>query len=104
MINYFRIPLSTVPQRFSIDLAGNSYLITCRWNGSVGWMMDISNGTTQASIIRCLPLVTGTDLLAQYGYLNLGFALYVYTDGDSDAVPTLDNLGIGSNLFAAVVA
>ncbi len=65
-------------------------------------MLDIANGITQASIITCLPLVTGTDLLAQYSHLQLGFRLYVYTDGDADAVPTLDNLGTGSNLFAAV--
>ncbi len=102
MVNYFRIPLTNVPQRFNIDIAGRQYLITCRWNGSTGWMLDIANGTTQASIISCLPLVTGTDLLAQYGYLGLGFDMYVYTDGDANAVPTLENLGTGSNLFVSV--
>ncbi len=65
-------------------------------------MLDIANGITQDSIITCLPLVTGTDLLSQYGHLHLGFGLYVYTDGDANAVPTLDNLGTGSNLFVAV--
>lgn len=100
--NYFRIPLTTVPQRFAIDLAGNQYLITCKWNGSTGWMLDIADGITQDSIIACLPLVTGTDLLAQYGHLQLGFSMYVYTDGDSSAVPTLENLGVGSNVFIGV--
>ncbi len=46
-----------------------------------------------------IPLVTGTDLLGQYEYVGLNGQLFVYTDGNADNVPTLDNLGIESNLF-----
>lgn len=100
--NVYRIPLANVPQRFQIDISGQPYIIVCRWNESIGWTLDISNGTTEAAMIRCLPLVVGSDLLGQYGYLGVGAEMYVYTDGDQYAVPTLENLGTESNVYLVI--
>lgn len=101
MPNIYKIPLSNTPQKFSITLAGVEYIMTCRWNSAPGggWFLDIDDSVTNEPILYNLPLVTGADLLKQYGYLGFGGKLIVYTDGDGDAVPTLDNLGAESNLY-----
>lgn len=96
----FLIPLVNVPQTFGINLAGVVYTITCKWNPSVdgGWVLDIANAA-QIPIIAGLPLITGCNVLEGLGYLGINGELWVYTDGDSDSVPTLSNLGVDSNLY-----
>lgn len=44
-------------------------------------------------------MVTGADLLAQYGYLGFGGSLYVQTVQNPDATPTFTNLGTDCNLY-----
>ena len=95
------MPFANVPQRFTMDIVGVTYIITCRWNESIGWAIDIDDANG-VSMISCIPLVTGVDLLGQYGYLGIDAALIVYTDGDQFAPPTLANLGIESNCYLLV--
>ena len=96
----FLIPLTNIPQQFVVDLAGVTYTLTCKWNNSpdAGWTLDIAD-SAQNPIVAGLPFVTGTDVLDGLGYLGLNGGIWVYTDGDSNAVPTLNNLGNGSNLY-----
>ncbi len=56
------------------------------------WVLDISD-QSGTPILQGIPLVTGADLLAQYGYYNFGGGLWVSTTNNPDAVPTFDNLG-----------
>lgn len=74
--------------------------MTCKWNNSpdAGWELDIAD-QAGISIVAGLPLITGIDLLSGLEYLGINGSLWVYTDGDSFAVPTLDNLGVESNLY-----
>lgn len=97
----FVIPLQNIPQQFDIPLAGIVYTITCRWNDAVegGWVLDFADANTALPIVTNVPLVTGTDLLGQLDYLGFQGSLIVYTDGDQNAVPTLANLGVESNLY-----
>lgn len=103
----FVIPLTPEPQRFSIRLAGRDYRVTVRWfeppalvGQPGGWALDIADDTDAANPILCgLPLVTGINLLEQYAYLGIQGALYVYTDGNADAVPALESLGAESRLY-----
>ena len=97
----FQIPLSNIPQQFSISLAGKEYLMTCRWNDAdeAGWVLDFSDATTSLKIVSNIPLVTGCDLLSGLEYLGFKGSLFVSTDGDVFAPPALDNLGIESNLY-----
>ena len=97
----FEIPLENIPQKFAITLGGIQYLMTCKWNDSDngGWVIDFQNGQNEEPILFCVPLVTGADLLAQYGYLGFKGKLFVYTDGNEFARPTLDNLGTESHLY-----
>jgi hypothetical protein len=90
------IPLSPEPQQFSIRLAGTEYLLQLQWRGF--WTLNILR-PDQTPVINGIPLVTGVDLLYQYRYLGIGGGLTVQTDGDKDAVPTLDNLGTASHLY-----
>ena len=101
----FQIPLVNVPQTFNIDLAGVTYTLTCKWNPSpdAGWILDIAD-SAQIPIVAGLPLITGCNVLAGLEYLGINGEMWVYTDGDSMAVPTLDNLGIDSNLYFTTTA
>lgn len=95
----FLIPLTNIPQEFSISLDGREVTIYQRWNEWSGWVIDLSDTSTNASIIAGLPLVTGCDLLEPFPELGFIGSLFVYTDGDAMAIPTLDNLGADSNLY-----
>lgn len=94
----FEIPLTAEPQTFSISLSGVEYRLTVQWRGAAGWALDIADSSGIA-IVQGIPLVTGVNLLDQYGYLELGGVLWCQTTADPDAVPTFDNLGVGSHLY-----
>lgn len=97
----FRIPLVNTPQTFEINLSGTNYLMTCKWNDATeaGWALDIADLNTGLPIVFYIPLVTGVNLLEGLEYLGIGGQLYVATDGNQDAVPTLLNLGVESFLY-----
>jgi hypothetical protein len=103
-VTNYVIPLLNVPQTFEITLAGTDYLITNKWNDSDygGWVIDIHDATGN-NIVANLPLITGTDILNGLSYLGIGGSMYVLTNGSSPFdVPTLDNLGVDSNLYFQV--
>lgn len=96
----FRLPLVPVPQRFTIKLAGRSYLVVCRWNGEEpAWNLDLFDADTDAPLILNLPLVTGADLFSQHRHLEIGGSLVVVTDGAPNIPPTLTNLGAEGNVY-----
>ncbi len=97
----FIIPLVNIPQSFDIALAGVNYTMTCRWNDApdAGWVVDLANADTSVVIVANIPLITGADCLAGLEYLGIDGQLIVFTDGDDTAVPTLEDLGIESNLY-----
>lgn len=97
----FLLPLTNIPQEFNINLNGRELIVICKWNDMPdgGWVVDLLDFITNESIIAGIPLVSGADLLDQYEYLELGGGLVVFTDGDQNAVPTLENLGIESNVY-----
>jgi len=100
-MSQFKIPLSNIPQSFQIALAGKEYLCTCRYNSAVdaGWAVDFADADSGLPIVLNIPLVTGVDLLDGLQYLGFQGVLFVYTAGDQFAVPTLENLGLESNLY-----
>lgn len=95
------IPLNNIPQKFLISLASKEYMMTCRWNDAAdaGWVLDFADAQTNTKIVSNIPLICGADCLAGLEYLGFNGQLIVYTDGDENAVPTLDNLGVESNLY-----
>lgn len=97
----FIIPLINVPQSFDIALAGVNYIMTCRWNSAddAGWVIDLSDADTNTPIVVNVPLITGADCLEGLEYLGINGSLIVFTDGNELAVPTLENLGVESNLY-----
>lgn len=100
-MNAYEIPLSAQAQSFSISLAGVTYNLMLMWrqvDGFGGWVLDIAD-QSKTPILQGIPLVTGCDLLGQYGYLGFGGGLWVLTDGNSTAVPTYSNLGASSHLY-----
>jgi hypothetical protein len=62
------------------------------------WVLDIADDIGNP-ILSGIPLVTGANLLSQYGYLGFGGGLYVMTTSDPDAVPTFENLGDDGLLY-----
>lgn len=99
----YRIPLSSVPQRLSISLAGVIYNLTLRWNRfAQAWMLDISD-INFVPMINGIPLVTGANLLAQYAYKGIGGQLIAQTDNSPLDPPSFTNLGSQGNLYFVVV-
>lgn len=97
----FLIPLTNVSQQFTINLANVNYTLTVKWNDQpdAGWILDIADANDN-TIVTCIPLTTGTDILSGLGYLNFGGTLTVVTTGASPMdVPTYANLGTDCNLF-----
>lgn len=97
----FVIPLQNVPQVFSISLANIEYILTSKWNSAPdgGWVMDISDASTNIILACNIPLITGANVLEGLQYLGINGIMVVYTDGNDFAVPILDNLGVESNLY-----
>lgn len=97
----FLIPLQNIPQAFNITLANNNYIMTCKWNDSPdgGWLIGFADQETGDQIVNNIPLITGADLLDGLDYLGFEGQLFIYTNGDETAVPTLDNLGTEANLY-----
>lgn len=50
-------------------------------------------------VISGIPLVTGADLLEQFGYLGLGGQMFAQTDHNADAVPTFEDLGTTGHYY-----
>jgi hypothetical protein len=110
MTTIYEIPLSGSPQSFNIALpisntvppVSNLYRLVFQYRdgqtGMGGWVVDIYDGNGNPLLCGA-PLVTGTDLLAQFAYLNFGAMMYVYSDGQPDLPPTFDNLGTGSHVL-----
>lgn len=97
----FLIPLINVPQKFSIALGGKEYIMTSKWNDSpdAGWVADFDDAITGESVVANVPLITGADCLEGLEYLGFNGSLIVFTDGNPLLVPTLENLGVESNLY-----
>lgn len=99
---FFRIPLINEPQIFEISLSGREYRIISRWNPQMdAWQFCLSDAITGEPLLTCLPLVTGVDLLEQFHHLGIPGKLFCFTEGDRDAPPTLDNLGVQGLVYYA---
>ena len=90
----YEIPLTPESQVFTITLAGINYQIKLQWNNiNKTWVLDLINAATSEVILTGIPLVANTNLLRQYGYLNLGGSLVAQTDNNVNVAPTYENLG-----------
>jgi hypothetical protein len=99
----YEVPLTPAPQKFDVKLGGATYGFQVQYRDpSPGWVLDVfdANGVL---LVACIPLVTGVDLLWPFAYLGFGGQLRVQTDGDPDAVPTFENLGVKSHLYFVAV-
>ncbi|RQZ76387.1 hypothetical protein DF052_00060 [Burkholderia glumae] len=99
MATIYEIPLSSDGQVFKISLGGTSYQLTVQWRSVISmWLLDIADASGNA-MLSGIPLVTGVDLLEQFGYMGLGGALRVQGADDPDNLPTYDDLGTSSALY-----
>lgn len=101
MSTILTIPLQTgTPQTFSVQLSGVTYQFTLRYRNcdQGGWFLDIDDQAGNR-LLSGVPLVTGANLLAQYGYMDFSGGLFVQTTSNPDAVPTFDNLGDDGQLY-----
>jgi hypothetical protein len=70
-----------------------------KWNGPANcWVVDVLD-VAGNPVVAGLAVVTGADLLEQFGHLDLGGQLIAQTAHDTDAVPTFSNLGGDGQLF-----
>lgn len=99
----YLIPLQPTNQIFTISLAGVQYQLKVKWNdANQTWVLDIADATGSNPIISGIAIVTGVDLLAPYAYLNFGGQLIAQTTNNTNAVPTLANLGSAGLVYFVV--
>lgn len=95
----YEIPFTAEPQTFVISLAGKDYRLTTAWNQEAGhWTVDFLK-PDNSPILTGVPIVPGTDLLAQHAYLSLGGRVFVQSSGDVTKVPGFADLGNDSLVF-----
>lgn len=96
----FEIPfVPSKPQTVTVSLVGVFYRFTVRWNQPANcWMLDIADSSGD-DLATGIAMITGTDLLGPYKYLDIGGQLIAQTDHDTFAVPTFDNLGDTGHLY-----
>lgn len=102
MTTIVEIPLNPTPQTLTVLLGNVYYQLNVQYRNALegGWTLDIADNTG-VPLIQGIPFVTGVNLLAQYEYLGIGVDLRVQTDSDPDKIPTFENLGVESHLYAA---
>jgi hypothetical protein len=90
-----------------VSLLGTVYTIKFYWNTvSNCWAGDFYDEAGSTPILLGMPLVTGSDLLEQFGYIPLG-ANTIFTvmttgpDKSPDTVPTFTNLGGEGHLYVS---
>ncbi len=99
MPTVYEIPTSNEAQTFTISLAGVTWTVTLAWcDPAACWILNLGDATGNP-VINGIPLVTGCDLLEQYGYAGVGGALVVQTDNDPDQVPAYAALGDTGHLY-----
>lgn len=101
MSNIYEVKLQPgVPQTCTVLLGGVEYTLTLNYRNITngGWVLDIADSFSNP-ILSGIPLVTGANLLGQYGYLGFGGGLWAQTLSDQDAVPTFANLGGDGKLY-----
>lgn len=99
----YELPLTPLPRSLSTVLPSGKTInlrLIYLFTPNDCWEMDIADDKN-VPLVCGIPLVTGADLLAQYGYLGLGVQMYCSTDGDHDAPPRFFNLGLSSHLYIA---
>jgi len=100
----FEIPLkSATPQKLHVSLGATDFTLWLTWNtqanGGAGlWMLQIGD-TNETILVSGIPLVTGSNLLAQFHYLGIPGSLVCQGAGDPDSPPAWADLGVGSHLF-----
>ena len=95
----YEIPLTAIPQRFTVRFDTREIRITLRWKETHegGWSLDLDDVVTNERLVHGLPLVTGVDLLEPYQYLEIPGKLFIAGDGFKEA--TRKNLGGTVKLF-----
>lgn len=102
-IEAFEIPVRPRQAvKMSLPLGAATYHLQFVWNVvSSCWNLDILTAQ-DVPVITGIPLVTGADLLEQYGYLGIPGRLVVQSINDPAAVPTFDNFGTEGFIYYIV--
>lgn len=103
MHHVFEIPFTPKAQQITANLSGVDYKLSIRYSNYNYWIMDITD-IDDVPVLSGIPIVTGTDLLGQFAYLDLAkeaviVALTLVGGRPSDAIPTYKNLGIDSHVY-----
>jgi hypothetical protein len=98
------VPLDTFPNqtwKVSVSVNGGvqTFLVALRYNAIAGyWVMTIYN-SQGVLLLDSLPMITGLNILQQYGYLQIGSIFVLNISGTAGNYP--DNTNLGSDFILA---
>ncbi|WP_142850928.1 hypothetical protein [Telmatospirillum sp. J64-1] len=97
-MSFYDIPLSGLPESFTIRLGGQDYRLTLRWCDAPegGWLLDLAEAEG-ATLAAGLPLLPGVDLLAGHAHLGVGGKLWCHSPGGLPPGP--GDLGTSAQLI-----
>lgn len=101
MTGIVEIPLApSKPVDLHTTLDGVAYNLRLTFNIAQGgcWILDIGDAVGNMIVVG-IPLVSGSDLLAQYRHLGFTGSLVVTTDRGAGEVPGFADLGRTAHLF-----
>jgi hypothetical protein len=99
MASVIEIPLIARPQTFTVSLRGTVYRCRLYWlKPAQCWVLDFADRDGNP-LANGVPLVTGTELLTQFRYLEFNIQLLVISDSVRDQVPDFTHLGITGHLY-----
>jgi hypothetical protein len=88
-----------VLERAAVPSAGQNNQMSVLWNqSSQAWLANIADESGKP-IVSGIPLVTGANLVEQFGHLGFAGKFIAQTDHATTAVPTYQNLGSAGHLF-----
>jgi hypothetical protein len=98
-MNVVEIPLTAQPQTFSIALNDVFYNWRLYWLVPAQcWVVDIAD-IDGNKLVCGIPLVTGADLLRQFGYVMAGRMFVISDQMPPDIVPDFIHLGVTGHLY-----
>lgn len=100
-LEFYEVPLTPRPQKFTIFLGKTQWSLVLRWNHVANhWTLDFLTAKNEPVLMGML-ITTGVDLLVQHRHLGFEGSLIAQSSSDPLRPPSFENMGVTSHLIFA---